>query len=136
MHYRWHPQAGQAVRILYREQRGVAGYVCERVDGTYGFQPEWMFDAATCQRFIAGPPAVSLRAMHDLRRLLTAVPKCGGGSSDEGGIPVDEGTTSRETEADEAGVLRRVGSATGVRHPYRPGTPALGPSDCGGEVPA
>lgn len=73
MHYRWHPEFGRSIPIIYREhRRGTEVAVCES-GATRLVIPAWMFDAGACALMTVGPHCAAISSMLALRTQLSAL---------------------------------------------------------------
>lgn len=72
--YRWHPLYGkQGVWYGEREIQGKRHVVCRLSCGALFPVPDWMVDEAFCASHCLGEPTVSVAALREVRRVLSAL---------------------------------------------------------------
>jgi hypothetical protein len=74
IHYPWHPQHGQILRVHRRAKFPRGEYIyCELPDGTIGGFPSWITDSTKSSTFTVGAPLTSAAALVELRELLDSL---------------------------------------------------------------
>src|SRR5262249_10150914 len=119
IHYRWCNLFGVSLPVLRRMHRQEGDWlICESPDGNAVAVPVWMTDNAACAAFSAGPAAVSLSALKELRGFLDALHSASNCDKPSGCIRLEdphEATKKSESDADHA--VRGVG----LKRPSKPG---------------
>lgn len=116
MHYPWHPARGTSLDISYIEhRRGEQVAVCALPDGGRGLVPLWMLDASSCALMTLGAARASLKALMELRMLLTQIGSDVRSGGPDGGQEYidDEGSATSQT----TDISDREAPAQGTRDP-------------------
>jgi hypothetical protein len=126
VHYRWHPQLSQRVRVV---QRGGETVRVELPDGRRCVVAPWMLDAAACARHDEGPPLVAVDALDELATLIRSLGD-GEAGREEANHETEieaEGSTAAGVAAEQShpvAVFRRAvvgGGSRGLADPSREG---------------
>ena len=110
IHYRWCDLFESSLPVLRRIRREDGDWlICESPQGNAISLPVWMTDQVACRGFSAGPPVVSLSALHMLRIFLDALhptSECDKPSGNTSPLERPDETTKKGASDTDRAVLR------------------------------
>ena len=118
IHHRFHPQSGERVEIVRRQQlAGRSVLVIRQPDGTLAQVPTWMCEPAAATLAVRDHPRIALAGLRDLRLAVDAALSSFSGMEEGERLEADTGSTARRSTGGDGAGAGAHGADTGDAAP-------------------